>query len=514
MTKKPEIPTSKSNSIQTNTLQVNSTQTNSTQTNSPSPRISLHLREFVIRFWPVTLAALIGMLIPATGFIRVLAIYIAIYAVFFFWKNYAKKHKNAIRKNPHPGFSKEHPLIINGRIFAQHVTGVQRYGIEIIKKLDEMVEPGEAILALPYGELQTQPELKNIEMVRIGKGNGNKWTQFHLPILAFKKRGTLLTLAAIAPAVKPDYVVAHDISFIRYPESYGKAFRFMYRCGYLITLYRCKGIITISEFSRDELIKYYELDEDKFAIAGNSAEQILEKPETSQDSQKGTLKPDQNSTLKPDQISTLKSDQNKDEDILSRWNIAPGERYYLSVGSKNLHKNQIYIKKLAQKYPDRKFIVAGGSATRSFSAAGDISRTESPENAHNKMGDLSDSTNKGPADNPSNLVLTGYVLNEELRTLYNNAYAFIFPSLYEGFGIPPMEAILSGVKHIALADISVLREIYPVGCYFFDPRNADTFDIEKLDGTKEPIITPEIQNFYKENYTWEKSAKNIMDFIR
>ncbi|SDB18984.1 glycosyltransferase family 1 protein [Butyrivibrio sp. INlla16] len=483
MTKKPEIPTSKSNS---------------TQTNSRSPRISLHLREFVIRFWPVTLAALIGMLIPAAGFIRVLAIYFAIYACFFLGKNLAKKHKNAIRKSPHPGFSKEHPLIINGRIFAQHVTGVQRYGIEIIKKLDEMLEPGEAILALPYGELQTQPELKNIEMVRIGKGNGNKWTQFHLPIFAFKKRGTILTLAAIAPAVKPDYVVAHDISFIRYPESYGKAFRFMYRCGYLITLYRCKGIITISEFSRDELIKYYELDEDKFAIVGNSAEQILEKQETSQDSQKGTLKPD----------------QNKDEDILSRWNIAPGERYYLSVGSKNLHKNQIYIKKLAQKYPDRKFIVAGGSATRSFSAAGDISRTESPENAHNKMGDLSDSTNKDPADNPSNLVLTGYVLNEELRTLYNNAYAFIFPSLYEGFGIPPMEAILSGVKHIALADIPVLREIYPVGCYFFDPRNADTFDIEKLDGTKEPIITPEIQNFYKENYTWEKSARNIMDFIR
>ena len=385
----------------------------------------------------------------------------------------------ATLRYPHPGFSKEHPLIINGRLYAQHVTGVQRYGIEIIKQIDKMVEPGEVILALPHGELQTRPELHNIELAYIGKGNGNKWTQFHLPIFAIKKRGTILTLAAIAPAVKPDYVVTHDISFMRYPESYGRSFRMMYAIGYLLTLYRCKGIITISEFSKNELIDFYGIDEDRFTIAGNSAEQLLE--------------------------STYK------EQSLGKWGIGEGEKYYLSVGSKNLHKNQIFIKKLAQKYPDRKFVVAGGSSERSFGTSGNLSsdsgKTPVAEQAKDKA--ICQNTAEGI---PSNLTITGYITDDELRTLYSHALGFIFPSLYEGFGIPPLEAILMGVKHIAVADIPVLREVYPRGCYFFDPENESTFDIDELDNGE--IITDEIREFYINMHSWKKSANTILEAIR
>ena len=88
-----------------------------------------------------------------------------------------------------------------------------------------------------------------------------------------------------------------------------------------------------------------------------------------------------------------------------------------------------------------------------------------------------------------------------------------------------MEAILSGVKHIALADIPVLREIYTKGCYFFDPRNVDTFDIDALDAggrdnsvdittTGNNIITDEIRDFYIKTYSWKNSAKNIIEAIK
>lgn len=403
----------------------------------------------------------------------------------------------ACRKYPHPGFSKKHPLIINGRIFAQSVTGVQRYGIEIIKQIDKLVEPGEVILALPQGDLVSRPDFQNIKTERVGKGNGNKWTQFYLPMYAYKKRGTLLGFAGIAPVIKPDYIATHDISFMRYPASYGKAFRWMYRIGYLLTLYRCKGIITISEFSRDELICFYRLDESRFTIAGNSAEQILEQM---------------------DVVSV--NGKEKVINTLSKWGLKEGEPYYLSVGSKNLHKNQRFIKKLAKKYPDRIFVVAGGSSQRSFAGSGDMDDSDAAQSDKNKV--------------PQNLILTGYISDEELLLLYSNAYAFIFPSLYEGFGIPPMEAIMAGVKRIALADIPVFREIYTRGCYFFDPTDAESFDIERIEAdftgkvhqgldkankvqtntSDNFYITDEIRQFYIKKYSWKNSAKSIIGMIR
>lgn len=73
-----------------------------------------------------------------------------------------------------------------------------------------------------------------------------------------------------------------------------------------------------------------------------------------------------------------------------------------------------------------------------------------------------------------------------------------------------MEAITLGIKHIAVSDISVLREIYDRGVYFFDPTNAADFDVEKLDRSE---ISDEDLQHYREKYSWEKSAKIIYQEI-
>ncbi|WP_026661179.1 glycosyltransferase family 4 protein [Butyrivibrio sp. AC2005] len=391
---------------------------------------------------------------------------------------------------------KKHPLILNGKIFTQRVTGVQRYGIEIIKQIDKLVQPGEVILAVPRDELKTRIELKNIKTEIVGKRNGNLWTQIDLPLFAYKRSGEILTLGGIAPVIKPDYVTAHDISFVRYPESYNKIFRLMYRLGYRLTLPGSKRIITVSEFSKNELMSYYKLEEKKFVIAGNSAEHILSKEETG-----------------------IYIDE---QEVLLRLGLDPDERYYLSVGSTNFHKNQDFISKLAKLHPERKFVVAGCSSSKSFEndyLNHDKKRDSHKEKRHDEV--LQDS-------NFPNLIYTGYISDNELRVLYKNARAFIFPSLYEGFGIPPLEAIAMGVTRIALADIPALREIYSEGCLFFDPYASEKFDFDKLEresfnsDSKQRIVKndqiketdTDLRDYYMNKYTWQKSAINILEAIR
>ena len=107
-----------------------------------------------------------------------------------------------------------------------------------------------------------------------------------------------------------------------------------------------------------------------------------------------------------------------------------------------------------------------------------------------------------------NIVYTGYVTDDELYSLYKNARGFIFPSLYEGFGLPPLEAIIMGVKCIAVSNISVFKEIYHRNVYYFDPLKPDLFDFEKMSEKK---LSDDDVNYYKELYSWHKTASIILN---
>lgn len=67
---------------------------------------------------------------------------------------------------------------------------------------------------------------------------------------------------------------------------------------------------------------------------------------------------------------------------------------------------------------------------------------------------------------------TGFVSNEELKNYYHYADLFAFPSLYEGFGLPPLEAMSAGCRNIAVSDIPVLHEIYGDHVSYFEPENV------------------------------------------
>lgn len=109
----------------------------------------------------------------------------------------------------------------------------------------------------------------------------------------------------------------------------------------------------------------------------------------------------------------------------------------------------------------------------------------------------------------SNIIYTGYLKDEELASLYNHCKAFIFPSLYEGFGIPPLEALQMGCRKLILSDIEVLKEVYgDIGIFINTrkPQNLDKYDqVTISDEECERIIN---------KYTWDKVAKKIIENIK
>jgi glycosyltransferase involved in cell wall biosynthesis len=115
----------------------------------------------------------------------------------------------------------------------------------------------------------------------------------------------------------------------------------------------------------------------------------------------------------------------------------------------------------------------------------------------------------------SRVQFTGWVRDEDLPDLYQNAQAFIFPSVYEGFGFPPLEAMAAGCPVIS-SDFACMPEIYGSAAHYFDP--TDPKDIGKK--IFEVLCNAELKNRLIEKglaraqeYTWEKAISEKLVYV-
>ncbi|HET7098911.1 MAG TPA: glycosyltransferase [Patescibacteria group bacterium] len=110
--------------------------------------------------------------------------------------------------------------------------------------------------------------------------------------------------------------------------------------------------------------------------------------------------------------------------------------------------------------------------------------------------------------------LLGFVPDTELNQLYKNSIAFVFPTLSEGFGLPPMEAIEAGALAI-VSDIPVLKEVYQDSVFYFDPYNVNSItealkkamNLQKSEKDKKVKFA---QSFIK-RYSWAKMARETLN---
>ena len=330
-------------------------------------------------------------------------------------------------------------VFVNGKFLCQKITGVQRFAIELIREMDKIVlNEYEITIVCPSKEEQ----LNDLELSNIKivytKGKPNYFWE-------------QWTLPRFCKKHKPDvFLNMCNVAPILYPGSCvihdlgcidaSKGFSFKQNMVYrLINKLNVKRYKHIFTVSKVMKARIEEYYKvDNVEVIYNSADHIKR--------------------IKP-----------------SKPAIDLNGHYYFSLGSMNPNKNFKAIIRIALENKDKTFYISGKKG-KSFSE----------ENL----------------TCPDNVIFTGYLSDEEIVYMYNHCDAFLFPSKYEGFGIPPLEALVSGCRLVICNDIPVLREIYNGSCVFVD---FDT--ITKLDD-----ISKMPSNFIDDKH-WKDSAEKLFSTL-
>ena len=308
-----------------------------------------------------------------------------------------------------------HHWAINGRFLSQSLTGVQRYAKQVVHTLDTILgERGTGdldleILAPPDAVHST--ELRNIGIRVIGRFGGHTWEQ---SVLRAHARGGLLSLCNTGPIWHRRHIVCiHDTITRDCPQSFSPRFRALYRVLLPALGRTARTVATVSGHSADDLVRYGISQRDKIILAPNGHEHVADwKPAHSE-----------------------------------RTRNAADRNTILVVGSMAPHKNTKLIVGLTDTLRDFGIEVAvvGMANRRVFEATTNCPGTE-------------------------RVKWLGRVSDEELAALLQDCVCLAFPSLYEGFGLPPLEAMALGCP-VVVSDCTGLPEVCGDAALYAPPDN-------------------------------------------
>jgi glycosyltransferase involved in cell wall biosynthesis len=281
-------------------------------------------------------------------------------------------------------------IAINGRFLTQRASGVQRFAAETIKAIDALLDGDYAALKgrvelIAPRQARDFP-LKNIPLRRAGFFSGYFWEQVEFPLHSV---GSLqLNLCMLGPLVsRHQIVVVHDATVKALPDNFSPRFRAAY--GFLIPQLckRADLAVTVSEFSRQEIGKLYGADVSAMPVCYEGGDHITAVP--------------------------------ADNSVLERLDLV-GRNFFLGVGVDSANKNIAKVVAAFQQanFSDAVLVMTGAKDPRVF---GRFNLT-----------------------NSDGVRMVGFISDQELRALYEHALALVFPSLYEGFGLPPLEAMVCG----------------------------------------------------------------------
>jgi glycosyltransferase involved in cell wall biosynthesis len=320
------------------------------------------------------------------------------------------------------------------------------------------VSTPEAARAIPRG-FATRSVSRN-PFVRLGRD---------LPRQLRRDRPDLIHVQYTAPLACPAPIVVsvHDVSFLEHPSYFPAARALQLRLTVERTVARAARIITVSEFSRGAIARAYGLDEEDIAVVPNAATSLFR-------------------PLPHPAASAW---------VWRRFGIAPP--FVLNVGDLQVRKNQTGLirafAEMVRACPQlpHHLVLAGkdgwhGEATRRAALASGV-------------GDR--------------IHFTGFVSDEELLQLYNACEFFVFPSFYEGFGLPVIEAMACG-RPVACSDGSAVSEVADGAALLFDPHSTTQMTRAMLDLALDSELRARMGRLGLQrsaHFSWRRSAEKTLE---
>lgn len=300
--------------------------------------------------------------------------------------------------------------------------------------------------------MQEVPQFRSLRVRTVGSMKGTKWEQLEL---ARHCRGhVLFTLSGGAPIRHSRNVVTiHDAAVAASPAGYSLAYRLWHRNVCRRMARTAEHIFTVSNFSKSEIVKWYGADQGRVSVTYLGGDHFLKFA--------------------------------ADHSALVRLGVL--RPYALTAGVLNPNKNFDRIVQAACRHRPEcgiPLVVAGGGDS-------DVYRS---------------------LQLPKQVCALGYVTDAELKTLYENASCFVFPSLYEGFGLPPLEALSLGCP-IVVSRAGSLEEIFnnvAVFCDPYDPR--DIASAIQRAAASAPSRGEDLKRFARK-FSWADCARQTLEII-
>ncbi len=363
--------------------------------------------------------------------------------------------------------------------------GAGRYIINLIKNLLEIDKKNTYILTGRYVTEEYTSHLYDIKKIsknnkiefklyKTSKKQLDLWNRFKFPpleLLGFKSDMLHCPDYLIPPTLNKNIILTiHDLSFIRFPEFNFDWFIKKYTREVKRNAYTAKNIIADSDSTKNDIVKFFKIDSHKVNVVYLASDNIFKK------------------------LASNRIDKN----ILKKYKI--DKKYILSVGTIEPRKNFITLikafNKLKQKNPGMslKLVIAG------------------------RTGWKSEATYKERDDSPyrDDILFIGRIPDSDLVQIYNQAELFVYPSLFEGFGLPPVEAMSCGLPLVTSNNSALIEVVGDTGITI-SAKNHDEFQKQILYVLQNNNLRNKLKRMSlmrAKKFNWISTAEKTLDIYK
>lgn len=384
---------------------------------------------------------------------------------------------------------------IDARFYGPVGKGLGRYTQEIVDNIIKISEADESsplffvIFLSPDNFDEFESDSPHVKKVQINYRWYSLAEQIFFPFRLGKEKIDLVHFPHFNVPIfttKNFVVTIHDLILTKFPTMRATTLspwkyrlkNLAYRLVILLAIRRSRQIITVSQFTKNDIIKKFKARPDKIAV---------------------TYEGVANLSHGHDSLFVAKMNE---QEILARYNI--NNKFLLYVGNAYPHKNletliDVFIR-LRKDQPDLRLVLVGKD-----------------DYFYKRIKEYAFSHNLWQANNANSpVIFPGYVPDQQLEILYQKAIVYVFPSLYEGFGLPPLEAMAKGCPVLSSIE-SCLPEVLGDAALYFDPHRIDDF-WEKLiliikdESLRRQLVAKGFQQ--AKRYNWWECARETLDIYK